>query len=189
MTSVGSQVSVRALLVLLAVAVAVPIGRTGAQDKDKPKENKNTLIATHRKTLKLSASSEYPTFRADRLIDGKKETSWFSADDDSVAKGGEPWVQVTFPEDVKVSRVTVLGNREPSYKTGYSVLVGKIEFLAKNGKVLWTEKRKGAGASRDFDFTPKKPIDKVRSVKFSSVEDEGDQNGSGDVALAEILIE
>jgi hypothetical protein len=55
--------------------------------------------------------------------------------------------------------------------------------------VLWTEELKGAGDTYDFEFTPKKPVDKVRSVKFTSVKDEGDQNDFGDIGLAEILIE
>jgi hypothetical protein len=178
---------VRVLLLVGAIAIAASAGAEAP--KEKAKQNSNALIIAHRKKLKLSASSSYPNFRLDRLIDGKAETSWFSANNDSVAQGGTPYVEITFPEDVKVNRVTVLGNREPDHLEGYSVLSGRIEFRDKEGKKLWTAKAKGAGDKFDFDFRPKEAVEKVRSIRFTSLEDQGDQNGSGDVALAEVLIE
>jgi RNA polymerase sigma factor (sigma-70 family) len=169
---------------------ALAAGRL-AEDKakDDVKENSNALIKAHKDKLSLSSSTAYDGWPVERLIDGKKETSWFSDTDDSVAKGTKPWVQIAFPEDVKVSRVSVFGNREEPFEKDYSVLTGTMEFLDKDGKVLWTEELKGAGATFDFEFTPKKPVEKVRSVKFTSVKDEGDKNDYGDVALGEIMIE
>jgi RNA polymerase sigma factor (sigma-70 family) len=171
-------------------ALAAPI--KGAVDADKPKEakeNTNKLILDHKAKLTLTASSFYDGWPVERLIDGKKETSWFSTDNDSVAKGSKPWVQIEFPGDVKVSRVSVFGNREEPFEKNYSVLSGTMEFLDKDGKALWSEELKGAGDNYDFEFTPKKPVDKVRFVKFTSASDEGDKNDYGDVALGEIQIE
>jgi hypothetical protein len=196
MSRVDFQAWARRSLLLAAAAVALSVGGREAQTapiKETPKvekkENKNTLIAAYRDKLELSCSTAYGGWPVERLIDGNLGTSWFSASNDSAAKGTKPWVQITFPEDVKVSRVSVMGNREDPYQKNYSVLSGMIEFLDKDGKPLWTEELKGAGDAYDFEFTPKKPVEKVRSVKFTSVKDEGDQNGFGDIALGEILIE
>jgi hypothetical protein len=171
-------------------AGGAPLAPVGEKEKPKEtKENKNTLIAAHKDKLTLSASSVFGGWPVERLVDGNKETSWFSASNDSAAKGTKPWVQIEFPEDVKVSRVNVLGNREPPYQKNYSVLSGVLELLDKDGSVLWSEELKGAGDAYDFEFTPKKPVEKVRSVKFTSLTDEGDKNDFGDIALGEILIE
>src|SRR5262245_6795230 len=105
------RVSGRALLLVGAVAIAA----SACAEDLKKKENSNALIIAHRNKLKLSASSTYTTFPVSRLIDGKKETSCFSYNNDSVAQGTTPFVKITFPEDVTVSRVTVLGDREPDY--------------------------------------------------------------------------
>jgi len=174
---------------LLAGAVAIVAASVVADEPKTGKENSNALITAHSKKLTLSASSSYDGWPVKNLIDGNKETSWFSGSNDSAAKGKKPYVEITFPEDVKVNRVTVLGNREPDYPKNFGVLSGKIEFLDKGGKKLYTEDAKGAGAKLDFDFRPKKAVEKVRSVRFTSLKDEGDKNSYGAVALAEMLIE
>jgi hypothetical protein len=190
-------------LLFLAAAVALTVGggelaavplkppMKDPKDKDDKlaKENKNTLIAAHRDKLVLACSSAFGGWPVERLIDGDPAKSWFSASNDSAAKGTKPWVEVTFPEDVKVRRVTVLGNREPPYEKNYNVLAGTIELRDKDGKVLWSESAKGAGDAYDFEFKPKGAVDKVRTVRFWSLEDEGAKNGFGDIALGEIQIE
>jgi hypothetical protein len=182
-------------LPLLAAAVAVTAAG-GQEVKPSPNKglekavkNKNALIEAFRDKLILNCSSAYDGWPVERLIDGDPARSWFSGTGDSAAKGTKPWVEIAFPEDVKVSRVTVLGNREPPYEKNYHVLTGTIDFLDRDGKRLWSEEVKGAGDAYDFEFKPKKPVEKVRSVKFTSVKDEGDQNDFGDVALGEIQIE
>jgi len=157
--------------------------------KEEAGENKNTLIEKYRAKLQVTASTTYQGWGPEKLIDGNKETSWFSQGGDAAAQGQKPWLMVAFPEDVTVKRFTVLGNREPSYPTGYSVLTGLAEFLDAEGKVLWKEERDGKGDAHDFEFMPKELIKKVRSVRFTSVKDEGNENGSQDIAIAEVLIE
>src|SRR5262249_34262231 len=100
-----------------------------------------------------------------------------------------PWVQLEFPSDVPVKRVTIMGNRDPDWLKGYAILEGRIEFLDKDNKQLWKEEMKGAGEFSDFDFKPKEPVKGVRFIRFTSTKDEGDKNGSNDVALGEIMVE
>jgi hypothetical protein len=172
---------------LLAVAIAAPAPKPDPKKDDG--ENKNTLIQKYKDKLQVTASSFFQGYPADRVIDGDKQSSWYSAVGDSAAQGRKPWIMVAFPEDVNVTRFTVLGNRDPNYPLGYSVLTGLAEFLDADGKVLWNEERDAAGDLHDFDFKPKELIKKVRSVRFTSVKDEGNVNGSQDIAIAEILID
>jgi hypothetical protein len=91
--------------------------------------------------------------------------------------------------DVTVRRVTILGNREPAWFDGYTILTGLVEFLDADGKRLWVDENQGVGNRRDFEFRPKKPVAKVRSVRFVSLKDQGDKNPDDDIAVAEILVE
>src|SRR5262245_55896252 len=156
----------------------------------KPPEgpNKNTLIEKHKGKIKMSASTVYIGWPAEKLIDGDPNTSWFSNTNDTVTRGTTPWVEVEFPEDVDVARVTILGNREPSYPKGYAILAGKLELFDKNGVRIEEAEGKGVGEHNDFEFTGKKLITGVRKVRFTSIKDEGDRNGSGWVGLDEIQI-
>jgi hypothetical protein len=49
--------------------------------------------------------------------------------------------------------------------------------------------RPPVGGGKDFEFKPNELINKVRSVRLTSLKDEGDLNGSQDIALGELLIE
>jgi hypothetical protein len=175
--------------VALVAALALATPPLGADDKKEPPANKNTLVTKHKDKLKVSASSMYGGYPVTNLIDGKSETAWFSANDDSVAKGNKPWVEIEFPEDVAVTRVTVLGNRDKDFPKNFSVLEGKIELLDKDGKSLHSEEGKGVGETYDFDFALKKEVKGVRKVRFVPTKDQGDKNAFGDVALGEIQIE
>jgi F5/8 type C domain len=152
-------------------------------------DNKNGLILKHRKELKFDASSFWPGWPMEKLVDGELQTSWFSAMDDTTTKGKTPWVEIIFPEDVTVQRVTVLGNREPAWLNGYTILAGKLELRDKDGKKLFAEENDGVGNFRDFDFKMKKAVQKVRSVRFTSLGDQGDQNPYTDIAIAEIQVD
>jgi hypothetical protein len=152
-------------------------------------DNKNTLVKAHCDKLKVTASTCWPGWEPEKVIDGKVETSWFTQRGDAAAKGTKPWIMLTFPTDVTVRRVTILGNREPSWFDGYTILTGLVEFLDADGKRLWVDENQGVGNRRDFEFRPKKPVAKVRSVRFVSLKDQGDKNPYDDIALAEILVE
>jgi hypothetical protein len=166
--------------------------RKRVEAKELPKvvtDNKNTLVKAHRGKLMATASSYWPGWEPEKVLDGDVATSWFTARGDAAAKGTKPWITITFPEDVTVTRVTVVGNREPAWFDGYTILTGMVEFLGADGKQLWVDENEGVGNRRDFEFKPKKPVAKVRSVKFVSLKDQGDQNPYDDIAIAELMIE
>lgn len=182
-----------ALLALLAIGIE---GHGQEKPKVDPKrppkvqtDNKNGLIKKYRDKLQLAASTTYPGWECAKAIDGKLETSWFSNSNDSVAKGTKPWFEVKFPEDVTITRVTILGNREPQWLKGYTILAGGLELLDKNGKRIHYEDNEGVGNFFDFDFKLEKPKAKVRTVRFKILGDQGDENPYGDIAIAEIQID
>ena len=138
--------------------------------------------------LSVSASSEYPGWSAARLLDQDPTTSWFSDSGDSVARGLRPWVQVSLSHPARVSRVIVVGNREPSYPEGYSVLAGVLRVLGQEGELLRIEAR-SPDPPHDFVFTLERPLSGVVGVHFEVTADEGTLNSYGDVAIGEIRLE
>jgi hypothetical protein len=152
-------------------------------------DNKSGLIRTYRKDLKLSASSTWGGWPPENAVDDDIKTSWFSGKDDAAAKGKTPWLQVDFPEDVPVRRVTILGNRDPAWLVGFTILSGRVTLFDAKGKVLKTVENNGTGNFRDFDFKLSPAIEGVRAVRFTSLKDQGDQTVFGDIAIADIQVE
>jgi F5/8 type C domain len=151
-------------------------------------KNSSALVKEHHNKLKLSCSSFWVGWPEDYAFDGDPKTSWFTAQDDSAAKGNKPWIEVGFPADVEVKRVTVIGNRDPSYPKGYTILASRLELLDAKGKVLLTREAECDDSNRDFDFILTART-KARSVRFTSLRDQGNETDSGDVAVSEIQIE
>ncbi|QEL19019.1 discoidin domain-containing protein [Limnoglobus roseus] len=171
------------LALIFGVSLAAPVPKTA-----KPvvgETNENGLITTHREKLQLAASSEWANWPVAHAFDGKAETSWYSNNGDAPQNGKTPTITVTFPEDVRMKRVTVLGNRDPQYPTGYFVLEGKFELLDKDDKVLETHEMKAAGEKHDFDWVLKK-LTTVRAVRFTMTKDEGQ---TGCVGIGEFQVE
>lgn len=172
------------------VAVLAPFSASApAEDKKEKAENRNTLITRHKANLKLSASSMWNGWPVEKLIDGDPATSWFSEQGDTSTQCKIPWVEIEFPEDVTIARVTLLGNREPNWPTGFAVVLGKLELFDKDGKRLHEVKDEGVGEHNDFDFTLKQAVKGVRKVRFTSLKDQGDKNEFKDIAIGEIQIE
>lgn len=180
---------VRAFVGLVVVATVLGgLAAAPVPKEAKPKvedKNTNALVTKHRDNLKLEASSEWANWPVAHAFDGKEETSWYSNNNDAPQSGKTPTITVTFPEDVKVKRVTILGNRDPQYPTGYFVLEGKIELLDKDDKVIDTHELKGEGEKHDFDLILKK-LTTVRGVRFTMTKDEGQTNCVG---LSEFQVE
>jgi hypothetical protein len=152
-------------------------------------DNKSGLIRTYRKDLKLTASSTWVGWPPENAVDDDIKTSWFSGKDDAAAKGKTPWLQVNFPEDVPVGRVTILGNRDPAWLVGFTILAGRVTLYDEKGKVLKTVENNGTGNFRDFDFKFNPPVERVRGVRFTSLKDQGNQTVYGDIAIADIQVE
>ena len=83
------------------------------------------------------------------------------------------------PADVGVKRVTILGNRDPAYATGYTVSEGKVELLDANDTVIATHDLSGAGDKFDFDLRLEKPTT-VRAVRFTMTKSEQGHCGLGE---------
>jgi hypothetical protein len=170
------------LLVPLVAAAPVPKAARPALGK----MNSNALVKQHRAKLTLDASSQYQGWEVGKAFDGDDETSWFSADGDCRQAGTSPWLRVTFPEDVTVRRVTLLGNREPQWPAGYSITAGTVELLDAAGGVLAKKDLTGAGDKLDFEYTPEAATARVRAVRFTATADAATGNC---VAVGEMRVE
>jgi hypothetical protein len=149
----------------------------------------SALMKAHAGKLKVTASTFWPGWPAERLLDGDVKTSWFSAKGDAAAKGKKPWVMIAFPTNVDVTKVRLYGNREPSWPKGFTIHYGVVELLDDKGTVLATQKNEGKNTLADVDFTFKSTVSGVRAVRFTSLMDEGDKTTYEDIALAEIVVE
>ena len=179
----------RHLISLMLLLAVVSLAARADDGEKKPKPNQNSLITEYKSKLRLSASTFWPGWPASSAFDGDHKTSWFSAKGDAAAFKQSPWVLVEFPADVTVRRVTILGNREVSWPTGYTIGVGKLELFDKNGKLLHAQENECSDNHLDIDFLLTKPVAGVRAARFTSVKDEGDQNPYSDIALGEFQVE
>lgn len=175
---------------LAAVALLGTTSLLAADDEVKPlTDNSNGLMREYQGKLKFTCSTYWPTWGPEKAFDGNPSKSWFTARKDAAAFGTKPWVAVEFPQDVTVRRVTILANREPPWQIGYTILVGRVELLDANGEVLYHRDDEVGGERMDMEVRPQKPIAKVRTVRFTSHKDEGDQNPYEDVAIGEMMVE
>jgi len=152
-------------------------------------DNTNGLVKKFREEITLTASSTWSGWPPENATDDNIKSSWFSGKNDAAAKGTTPWLQVNFPRDVVVKRVTILGNRDPEWLIGFTILKGSVTLYDQAGKVLKHEQNKGTGNFRDFDFQFEEPVGSVRGVRFTSLADQGDQTEFGDIAIAQIQVE
>jgi hypothetical protein len=152
-------------------------------------DNKNTLVKRYRTRMRLLASSVWGGWPVENALDGNIESSWFSAQGDAAAMGRSPWLQAIFPENVAVTRVTILGNRDPAWLIGYTILEGRLTVYNARGKVLRTITNKGIGNYRDFDYKFNPPLRGVRAIRFTSLRDQGNQTVHKDIGLAEFQVD
>jgi hypothetical protein len=132
----------------------------GVADQDPPfKRGPNAVLKGQRDRATFTASTEWQQWPASHAFDGDTRTSWFSKAEPA---GGKPWVRVTFQNPVLVSRVVVLGNRDPSYDRGYTVRSAKIELLDANDRVIQSKELQGQGARHDFEW-------QFRGIRASAV--------------------
>jgi hypothetical protein len=152
-------------------------------------DNRNALVKKYRARLRLTASSVWGGWPTSNALDGNIETSWFSAHGDAAALGRSPWLQANFPENVAVSRVTILGNRDPAWLTGYTILEGRLTVYGARGQVIRTVANKGVGNFRDFDYKFDPPLKGVRAIRFTSLKDQGNHTVHKDIGLAEFQVD
>lgn len=161
-----------------------------AQERpEKAKENSNGLIKEYREKLKFSCSTYWVGWGPELAFDENPLKSWFTARGDAAAFGKQPWIAVEFPHPVKVRRVTILPNREPPWQKGFTILVGRVEMLNDEGKVLYHWDDEVGGTRPNMEAVPRKPIEGVKMVRFTSIQDEGNENSYEDVAIGEMQVE
>ena len=151
--------------------------------------NKNALVKRYRARMRLTASSVWGGWPVENALDGNIESSWFSAQGDAAAMGRSPWLQAIFPENVAVTRVTILGNRDPAWLVGYTILRGRLTVYNARGKVLRTIVNNGVGNFRDFDYKFDPPLKGVRAIRFTSLQDQGNFTVHKDIGLAEFQVD
>lgn len=151
--------------------------------------NSNRLISDYQNTISVNCSSYWPGWPVEKIIDQDPSTSWFSQRSDAAAHQGSPWVEMKFPNDVTVSHVSVLGNRNEPWAENFSVNVARIDFLNSNGNLLFSETSRAIGKHKNFDLKLESPLRKVRSIRIVSLQDEGNRNVYADIAIGEVLIE
>jgi hypothetical protein len=152
-------------------------------------DNKNTLVKRYRTTMRLVASSVWGGWPVENALDGNIQSSWFSEHGDAAAMGRPPWLQAVFPENVAVTRVTILGNRDPAWLIGYTILEGRLTVYNARGQVLRSIVSKGVGNFRDFDFKFSPPLRGVRAIRFTSLKDQGNHTVHKDIGLAEFQVD
>jgi hypothetical protein len=172
------------MVLIAAVGLAAPVPKNLLPPLGET--NANTLIKKFSNKLTCEASSEWQQWPATHAVDGNEETSWFSASQDTASAGATPWVLVTFPEDVAVRRVSLRGNRDPQYPTGYFITAGKLELLDAAGKVLSTHDLTSAGDKHDLTWMAKTLATGVRTIKFTATKDDAT---NGCVSLGEFQVE
>jgi hypothetical protein len=151
--------------------------------------NRNMLVQKYRAQLRMTASSVWSGWPTENALDGNIESSWFSAYGDAAALGRSPWLQAEFPEPVSVTRVTILGNRDPAWLIGYTILEGRLTVWGAGGKVLRTITDEGVGNFRDFDYRFDPPLKGVQFIRFTSLRDQGNHTVHKDIGLAEFQVD
>jgi len=147
--------------------------------------NSNQLMNRFRGRLIAKVSSEWAGWNGNKAIDGNPSTSWFPTGSSTPQQGA--WYNLTFPQDVTIKRLTVLGNREANWP-GYGTRSMQVEFKDVNGVVLKTHTGLPVKGS-DFDF-PNLNYQRVREIRITILEDSRGQTAFGQMtAIGEIQAE
>jgi hypothetical protein len=136
----------------------------------------------------VEASSEYPGWPASNLVDQDPATSWFSASNDSVARGTSPWVQVAWGRPETVRQVFLQGNRDPAYPRGFSVITVRLALLDARGEVAFQREISSPHPPHDFELVPPRGLAPTSALRVEILQDEGGKNSYGDVALGELTL-
>ena len=178
--------------IVLVIILAARLLAAECGDEVPPKkysDNQASLLAEYRGKLTFKASTYWPGWPAANAFDGDPHTSWFTARGDAAAKGTKPWIAVEFPADVPVRRVNLLTNRHAPWQKGFSILASRVELLDKDAKVLISKEDELGAERADMEFRFDKPVTGVRTVRITSLRDEGDRNSYEDIAIGEVQVE
>jgi hypothetical protein len=128
----------------------------------------------------VSSSSSYAGYPASRAIDGNLATSWFAADNDAANLGTTPYVEVVLPSLATVNQINIRGNREWAK---YDIFAGRIDLFGDDGEILFTADVEKTGQFYDVDFVLPTPQADVRTVRFTSTDDESIEPGLAELEV------
>lgn len=165
------------------------LNTAGSTAQTDAKKLTTPLMSSRAGKITVRASTSWPGWEPARIVDGDAATSWFSAGGDAAALGKKPWIELRFDAAVTVDRVSVLGNREPGWPSGFSIHYGLLELLDARGGVIVSQKNEEKNSLADLDFRFKVPATGVVAVRFTSLMDDGDRTEYRDIALAEVLVD
>ena len=135
-----------------------------------PNPKQKGLVAKYADRLKTQASSTYASYPVTHLFDGIETSTWFSGTGDTVAARKSPWVEVTFPEDVTIRAMNLLGNRDATYM-GYLVHAGRFDFIDAAGKTVSSHDVTATGDKFDMKSDLEADVTGVRTVRFTVTKD------------------
>lgn len=161
---------------------------SGSSDRPPLAKRPKATVAVELSEGDLSASSTYQGWPLANAVDGDEKTSWYSDTDDSVAKGRRPFIQITYRQPRPVRTVSILGNRDPAFFDGFAILRGQLDAFDADGRVVASLRADGTGDRRDYVFSLETTTP-VKTLRFTSLQDEGHKNRWGDVAIAELRVE
>ena len=119
--------------------------------------------------MQVNASSASFGFPATQAVDGDLATSWLTSFGDSTGFGQSPFIEVTFPADVGVAQVRLLGlNRQ---LPGHEILTGFVQAFDASGTEIFNS---GSVQLPALSFDLRVPVDRdgVRRVRFTSTSDQ-----------------
>ena len=129
----------------------------------------------------LTAASSFSSGKSpDRVIDGELSTSWFTSDGDAVNQGSSPWIEVRLPQEMGVSQVRILGNRENA--EGRDFLSGVVQGFAADGSERFDSGELVLPApTRDLAIPV--DLDGIQRVRFTATADESTSPGLAEIEI------
>jgi hypothetical protein len=171
------------LVIASATLAATPIPKDASTHK-RP-ANSNEVLKSLAGKFTSEASSEFQGWPVAKLVDGDEKSTWYTASGDIPARGVKPWARVSFPQAVAITRVTILGNHDPQYPTGYFATEATIDLLNAKGEAIASVDLKSEGDNHDFDAIFSKPTE-AHSIRITITKDISTSNCIG---LSEIMVE
>ncbi|RMF85416.1 MAG: PASTA domain-containing protein, partial [Nitrospirae bacterium] len=129
----------------------------------------------------VQASSNWPGYDPQRIVDGDLNTSWFTAAGDAANLGATPYVEVTLAGDAQVTEIQMFGNRQ--FANGYDFYAGVFDLYDAAGNLLYTTGVVNLPAP-DRDVTVSIPnVDGVRRIRFTATDDQANHNGFAELRI------
>ena len=140
-----------------------------------------TNIAREYGVTATASSISSASYKADRVIDGNLNTSWFTASGDAAHLGATPYLDVIFPWEGTVTEIRMFGNRQSA--NGFDFFEGVFELFDAGGNVLYDSGVVSFPAP-DRDVVVSIPeVSGVRRVRFTGTDDESNTPGFAELEI------